>query len=35
VLYTGLFYVSTWDNYSGLSGKGDPGKWVENQRYEG
>ena len=33
--HTGLFYVSTWDNYGGPSGKGDAGKWTENQRYEG
>jgi len=32
---TGLFYVSTWDNYGGNSGKGDPGPWVEGQRYTG
>ncbi|HEY2012285.1 MAG TPA: PQQ-binding-like beta-propeller repeat protein, partial [Bryobacteraceae bacterium] len=32
---TGLFYVSTWDNYGGVSGKGDPGPWVEGQRYTG
>jgi alcohol dehydrogenase (cytochrome c) len=32
---TGLFYVSTWDNYGGPSGKSDPGAWVENQRYMG
>ncbi len=32
---TGLFYVSTWDNYSNYSGKGDPGAWTSNQRYMG
>jgi alcohol dehydrogenase (cytochrome c) len=32
---TGLFYLSTWVNYAGTSGKGDPGKWVEGQRYTG
>ena len=32
---TGWFYVSTWDNYGNFSGKGDPGPWVEGQRYTG
>jgi alcohol dehydrogenase (cytochrome c) len=32
---TGLFYLSVWDNYGGNSGKGDPGPWVEGQRYTG
>src|SRR5579862_383910 len=32
---TGLFYVSTWDNYGGPSAKSDPGAWAENQRYMG
>ena len=32
---TGLFYLSVWDNYSAFSGKGDPGPWVEGQRYVG
>jgi alcohol dehydrogenase (cytochrome c) len=32
---TRLFYVSAWDNYGGNSGKGDPGPWVEGQRYTG
>jgi alcohol dehydrogenase (cytochrome c) len=32
---TGLFYVSTWDNYSNYSGKSDPGPWVPNKRYMG
>jgi alcohol dehydrogenase (cytochrome c) len=32
---TGLFYVSTWENYSGMSGKGDPGPWTEGGKYSG
>ena len=32
---TGFFYLSTWMNYGGISDKGDPGKWVEGQRYTG
>ncbi|HUB83319.1 MAG TPA: PQQ-dependent dehydrogenase, methanol/ethanol family [Bryobacteraceae bacterium] len=32
---TGLFYVSTWENSGGRSGKGDPGPWAEGQRYTG
>ncbi len=32
---TGLFYVSTWDNYANYSGKSDPGAWAQNQRYMG
>jgi alcohol dehydrogenase (cytochrome c) len=32
---TGLFYLSVWDNYKALSGKGDPGPWAEGQRYVG
>ncbi|HEX4227365.1 MAG TPA: PQQ-binding-like beta-propeller repeat protein [Bryobacteraceae bacterium] len=32
---TGLFYISTWQNSGGPSPKGDPGKWVEGQRYTG
>ncbi len=32
---TGLFYVSTWANYTEYSGKADPGEWVEGKRYEG
>jgi alcohol dehydrogenase (cytochrome c) len=32
---TGLFYLSVWDNYKALSGKGDPGPWVQGQRYVG
>ena len=32
---TGMFYLSVWDNYGGNSGKGDPGPWVEGQRYTG
>jgi alcohol dehydrogenase (cytochrome c) len=33
--HTGLFYVSTWDNYGGPSSKFDPGPWKENERYSG
>jgi alcohol dehydrogenase (cytochrome c) len=32
---TGLFYIPTWENSGGRSGKGDPGPWVEGQRYTG
>jgi alcohol dehydrogenase (cytochrome c) len=32
---TGLFYVTTWDNYSSRSGKYDPGPWQERTRYSG
>jgi alcohol dehydrogenase (cytochrome c) len=32
---TGLFYVTTWDNYSSRSGKYDPGPWQERVRYTG
>src|SRR5215469_16184783 len=32
---TSMFYLSVWDNYGGNSGKGDPGPWVEGQRYTG
>jgi alcohol dehydrogenase (cytochrome c) len=32
---TGLFYVSTWDNYSARSAKYDAGEWKEGQRYTG
>jgi len=32
---TGLFYVTTWDNYSTRSGKYDPGPWEERKRYSG
>jgi alcohol dehydrogenase (cytochrome c) len=32
---TGLFYVTTWDNYSTRSGKYDPGPWQERVRYTG
>ena len=32
---TGLFYIPTWENSGGLSRKGDPGPWVEGQRYTG
>jgi alcohol dehydrogenase (cytochrome c) len=31
---TGLMYISTWEGGS-RSGKGDPGPWVEGQRYTG
>ena len=30
-----MFYLSAWVNYAGTSGKGDPGQWVEGQRYTG
>ncbi len=32
---TGLFYLSVWDNYSGMSAKFDPGPWKEGQKYTG
>ncbi len=32
---TGLFYIPTWENSGGRSPKGDPGPWVEGQRYTG
>jgi alcohol dehydrogenase (cytochrome c) len=32
---TGLFYIPTWENSGGLSAKGDPGQWMEGQRYTG
>jgi alcohol dehydrogenase (cytochrome c) len=32
---TGLFYVSTWANYSQFSTKGDPGPWVQDKTYTG
>jgi alcohol dehydrogenase (cytochrome c) len=32
---TGLFYVSTWDNYAQYSSKGDPGVWAQDQHYTG
>jgi alcohol dehydrogenase (cytochrome c) len=32
---TGLFYVPTWENSGGFSSKGDPGPWIEGQRYTG
>ena len=32
---TGLFYIPTWENSGGWSPKGDPGPWVEGQRYTG
>ena len=33
--HTGLFYIPTWENSGARSPKGDPGKWVEGQRYTG
>jgi alcohol dehydrogenase (cytochrome c) len=32
---TGLFYVSTWDNYGGPSGKGPIQEWKEGGKYSG
>jgi alcohol dehydrogenase (cytochrome c) len=32
---TGLFYVSTWDNYGGPSGKGPIQEWQEGKKYAG
>ena len=32
---TGLFYVSTWDNYGGPSGKGPIQEWTEGGKYTG
>ena len=32
---TKLFYIPTWGNSGGRSPKGDPGTWVEGQRYTG
>ncbi len=32
---TGLFYVSTWANYGGRSGKADPGSWGDMKKYAG
>ncbi|HEY1947964.1 MAG TPA: PQQ-binding-like beta-propeller repeat protein, partial [Bryobacteraceae bacterium] len=32
---TGLFYVSTWENYGGPSGKGEVGEWKEGGKYAG
>jgi alcohol dehydrogenase (cytochrome c) len=32
---TGLFYVSTWDNYGGPSGKGEIQVWKEGGKYSG
>jgi len=32
---TGLFYVSTWDNYGAPSGKGPVGEWREGGKYAG
>jgi alcohol dehydrogenase (cytochrome c) len=33
--HTGLFYISTWDNYSAVSRKADPGPWKEYKKYAG
>ncbi len=33
--HTGLFYVSTWDNYGGPSGKGLIQEWKEGGKYTG
>lgn len=33
--HTGLFYIPTWENSGARSPKGDPGPWVEGQRYTG
>jgi alcohol dehydrogenase (cytochrome c) len=33
--HTGLFYVSTWDNYGGGSGKGPIQEWKEGGKYSG
>ena len=32
---TGLFYVSTWDNYGGVSGKAEVAEWKEGAKYAG
>jgi alcohol dehydrogenase (cytochrome c) len=32
---TGLFYISTWENYGGPSGKGEVGEWKEGGKYAG
>jgi alcohol dehydrogenase (cytochrome c) len=32
---TGLLYLTVWDNYLAVSGKGDPGPWVEGVRRDG
>jgi alcohol dehydrogenase (cytochrome c) len=32
---TGLFYISTWDNYGGPSGKGEIQVWKEGGKYSG
>jgi len=32
---TKLFYIPAWENSGGNSPKGDPGTWVEGQRYTG
>jgi alcohol dehydrogenase (cytochrome c) len=33
--HTGLFYISTWDNYGGGSGKGPIQEWKEGGKYSG
>jgi alcohol dehydrogenase (cytochrome c) len=33
--HTGLFYISTWENYSAISRKADPGPWKEYKKYTG
>ena len=33
--HTGLIYIPTWENSGARSPKGDPGPWVEGQRYTG
>ena len=32
---TGLFYISTWENYNAISRKADPGPWKEYTKYSG
>jgi len=32
---TGLIYIPTWENSGAQSAKGDPGPWVEGERYTG
>jgi alcohol dehydrogenase (cytochrome c) len=33
--HTGLFYISSWENYSAISRKADPGPWKEYKKYTG
>lgn len=33
--HTGLFYISSWENYSAISRKADPGPWAEMKKYTG